>query len=244
MAPSVFWLAAMMSPLAATDAGAVIGYQDPRAPGSPDQTSPAPEASNGDISRKKAAVRPAIAKKKTDRSRTSKKRTDRDTGLIMDPGIVCKSIDGFEDYERLPGAAQTSDEKLLVYIRTYGFQVEKVDKSVEAHLTADGEVRKRGQKAILRQKKKMLDYRPRAAITPERVYLKASISLKGLAPGDYDLTIILHDEIAKDSSVSQVIKFKVIPPKDPRQQPEGRQPQELDSLYAPFLYGLDPDEEE
>jgi hypothetical protein len=162
----------------------------------------------------------------------------------MAPGIVCKSIDGYEDYERLPAAAQTSDEKLLVYIRTHGFQTEKVDKGVEGHLVADGEVRRRGQKAIIRQKKSMLDYRPRAPVTPERVYLKASISLKGLAPGDYDLTIILHDEIAKDTSVSQIIKFKVIPPKDPRKEAVARQPHELDSLYAPFVYGFDPDEDE
>src|SRR5262249_16560756 len=173
-----------------------------------------------------------------------KQKSDREPGLAMEPGIVCKSIDGFEDYQRLPDAAQTSDEKLLVYIRTHGFQTETVEKGVEGHLTADGEVRKRGQKAILRKKRNMLDYRPRAPLTPERVYLKASVSLKGLAPGDYDLTIILHDEIAKDTSVSQVIKFKIIPPKDPRKQPEGRQPHELDSLYAPFVYGFEPDEDE
>ena len=81
-------------------------------------------------------------------------------------------------------------------------------------------------------------------VNPERVYLKASISLKGLAPGDYDLTIILHDEVAKETSVSQVIKFKVIPPKDPRNEPEARQPHELDSLYAPFVCGFEPDDDD
>ena len=162
----------------------------------------------------------------------------------MGPGIVCKSIDGFEDYEPLPGAAQTSDEKLLVYLRADGFQTEKVDKGVEAHLTADGEVRKRGEKALLRQKKKMLDYKPKAATYPQLVYLKASISLKGLAPGEYDLTIILHDEIAKGAPASQVIRFKVIPPKDPRKEKEARPPSELDSLYAPFLDFTGEDEDD
>ena len=38
----------------------------------------------------------------------------------MTPGIVCRSIDGYEDYELLPEAAQTSEEKLLVYFRPSG----------------------------------------------------------------------------------------------------------------------------
>jgi hypothetical protein len=114
----------------------------------------------------------------------------------------------------LPGAAQTSDEKLLVYVRATGFKTEKVDGAYQAHLAPDFEVRKRGAKAVLLQKKKMFEYKPREAQLPYRIYLKNVISLKGLTPGDYDLTIILHDEIAKGSPATQVIKFKVIPPED------------------------------
>ena len=66
----------------------------------------------------------------------------------------------------------------------------------------------------------MLDYKPKVTSDPQLLYLRASVSLKGLAPGEYDLTIILHDEIAKGSSASQVIKFKVIPAKDPRRTGE------------------------
>jgi hypothetical protein len=242
------WLGAIAALATALGAGTGVQpiRQAPPSSSSPQESvaAPAPAAQNGAAARKKAVLRATTAKKKADRSRTSKKKPDRATGLSMGPGVVCKSIDGFEDYEPLPGAAQTSDEKLLVYIRADGFQTEKVDKGVEAHLTADGEVRKRGEKALLRQKKKMLDYKPKAASFPERVYLKASVSLKGLTPGEYDFTIILHDEIAKGSSASQVIKFKVIPPKDPRKEKDTRPPGELDSLYAPFLdfTGLDDDE--
>jgi hypothetical protein len=234
-------LAAAKSALARAD----LQEQD-RAPAkSSDQKPSAKQAQTGGAARKKAALRAATAKKKADRSRTSTKKPDRGTELAMEPGIVCKSIDGYQDYQRLPGAAQTSDEKLLVYIRADGFQIEKVDKGVEGHLTADGEVRKRGEKAVVRQKKKMLDYKPKATTYPQLVYLKAAISLKGLAPGDYDLTIILHDEIAKGSSASQVIKFKVIPPKDPRNEKEPRPPPgELDSLYAPFLDFPGPDDDD
>jgi hypothetical protein len=55
---------------------------------------------------------------------------------------------------------------------------------------------------------------------------------------------VLRDEIAKDSKASQVVKFKIIPPKDPRKQPEGQKPHELDSLYLPFISGFDPDQDE
>ena len=34
-------------------------------------------------------------------------------GLRMSRAVVCKSINGFEDYKPLAGAAQTSEEKLL-----------------------------------------------------------------------------------------------------------------------------------
>ena len=221
-----------------------LEQQEPAASKSSEESSSVQQAPNGSAARKKAAQKAAIAKKKAERSRTPRKKTERDNGLArdngltMEPGIVCKSIDGYEDYVQLPRRLLRRATKNFSCISvTVGFQTEKVDKAVEAHLTADGEVRRSGQtRQSCVHKKKMLEYQPRRA-APERVYLKSSISLKGLAAGDYDLTIILHDEIAKDSSVSQVIKFKVIPPKDPRKEPEGRQPHELDTLYLPFLQG-------
>ena len=133
----------------------------------------------------------------------------------MTPGIVCRSIDGYEDYEVLPKAAQTSDEKLLVYFRPLGFQSERIDGGYEAHLVPDFQIRKRGEKAILLQKQKMYAFKPRGDQPLRNLYMKNTISLKGLAPGDYDLTLILHDEIAKGTPATQVIKFRVIPPIDP-----------------------------
>ena len=75
----------------------------------------------------------------------------------------------------------------------------------------------------------MLEYKPRAELHPQFVYLKIAVSLKGLSPGDYELTIILHDEIAKGAAASQVIKFKVIPPLDPSKVKEPSPPSELDT---------------
>ena len=126
----------------------------------------------------------------------------RSASLRMSPGIVCRWINGYEDYEPLPGAAQTSDEKLLVYLRPLGYMTEMVDGKYQAHLSPDFEIRKRGEKKILLQKRRMYEYKPRTPQPPRLVYLKNVISVKGLAPGDYDLTIILHDEIADGSSGS------------------------------------------
>ncbi len=194
---------------------------------------------------KKAPAPGKSARNKAVKGSAAKKKAAKDTGLDMEPAIVCKAIDGYEDYEPLPGAAQTSEEKLLVYIRPTGFQSEKVEKGYQAHLTIDGEVRKRGEKGILRQKKKLLEYQPVYSTPVYFIYLKSSMSLKGLAPGDYDLTIILHDEIAKGATATQVVKFKIIPNLDPRKVREPPPPNELDALYLPFmnLEIPDPDDE-
>jgi hypothetical protein len=144
--------------------------------------------------------------------------TEPTTRLRMSPGIVCKSIDGYENYERLPGAAQTSDEKLLVYVRPLGFETELVDGEYQAHLVPDIQIRKRGEKAILRQKKKAFEYKPRSRERPRLIYLKNVISLKDLPPGEYDLNIILHDEVAKGPPATQVVRFRIIPAADPRKE--------------------------
>ena len=200
-----------------------------------DQDTEAKKTPEGATEGKKAAGRTKAAKKKADRGSSTKKAAPKATGLEMAPPIVCKSIDGYEDYEPLPGAAQTSDEKLLVYIRPTGYQTEKVEKGYQSHLTADGEVRKRGEKAILRQKKKLLEYKPIYETISRVIFLKQTVSLKGLAPGDYELTIILHDELAKGATATQVVKFKIIPALDPRKVKEPAEPHELDRLHAPFM---------
>jgi hypothetical protein len=139
--------------------------------------------------------------------------------LRMSKAVVCQSIDGYEDYETLPGAAMTSDEKLLVYYRPFGYKSARVGDAYQAHFTQDGQVRRRGQKAILWEKKKLLDYTtPRCPQPPLQTYLRNTISLKGLKPGDYEFTIILHDEVAKGATATQVVDFRVIPAADPRKE--------------------------
>ncbi len=130
----------------------------------------------------------------------------------MTKGVVCLSIDGYELYKKRPKATLTSEEKLLVYYRPLNFKIAFVDGKYQAHFTQDGQIRKRGEKAVLREKRKLLDSTAKEDYPPENLYLRNSVSLKGLKPGDYDFTIILHDELAKTPPVTQVVKFRIVPP--------------------------------
>jgi hypothetical protein len=168
---------------------------------------------------------------------SAEKPSARRSSFRMSPGVVCRSIDGYEDYEPLPGATQTSEEKLLVYLRPLGFQTELVDGSYQAHLVPDFQVRRSGDKTVLREKKKAFEYKPTSPQPPQLIYLKNQVSLKGLPPGDYNLTIILHDEIAKCPPATQVVKFRIVPAMDPNKvdkaSPPGAQPEETDKAREP-----------
>jgi hypothetical protein len=138
-------------------------------------------------------------------------------GLRMSRAVVCKSIDGYENYKPLPDAAQTSEEKLLIYYRPLRYRIDFVEGYYCAHLVQDNEIRKRGGKDIVRQKKKVVEYNPKSKVPLGPIYIRNTISLKELKPGDYDLTIILRDERDKGAQpTKQVVKFKITPPHDPR----------------------------
>jgi hypothetical protein len=143
--------------------------------------------------------------------------TPRPGGLRMSRAVVCRTINGYEDYEPLPDAAQTSEEKLLIYFRPLRYKIESADGYYRAHLVQDNEIRKQGAKEIVRQKRKVVEYEPKSKNPLGPLYIRNTISLKDLKPGDYDLTIILHDELEKDAPPTrQVVRFKVIPPHDGR----------------------------
>lgn len=151
-------------------------------------------------------------------------------GLRMSRAVVCKSIDGYENYKPLPGAAQTSEEKLLVYFRPLRYKIDYVDGFYRAHLVQDNEIRRRGRREIVRYKKKVVEYDPKSKEPLGPIYIRNTISLKGLEPGDYDLTIILRDELDKSAPPTrQLVKFKVIPPHDSRTRkaPEKKAPETI-----------------
>jgi hypothetical protein len=132
--------------------------------------------------------------------------------LQMTPAIACRSVTGFEDYEPLPEAALTSDEKLVIYYRPTGFETTREGRTYRAHLSQDGQIRRRDSKAVLFRKEKLLEFEPKADRPIENLYVQCIVSLKTLKPGEYSYDIILHDEIAKGPPARQTLKFKVVPP--------------------------------
>ena len=60
--------------------------------------------------------------------RAQRARATTTARLGMTPPIACREIEGYEEYEPLPDAALTSDEKLLVYFRPRHYKSTKVGK--------------------------------------------------------------------------------------------------------------------
>ena len=131
--------------------------------------------------------------------------------LAMSPAVVCAKITGYGDYVALEEVVLTRDDKLLIYYEPTGFATEKVGKEHRVHLIQDGRIRRRGEKKVLQSKDKLLDYKGKSSTPVRVVYLANTIALKDLPPGEYDLEIILRDEIAKGKPTSQIVKFRVKP---------------------------------
>jgi hypothetical protein len=142
---------------------------------------------------------------------------------ILDP-VVCTDIKGYEDYEELPNAELTSDEKLLVYYRPEGYRIVERDDKFVAHFTQVGQVRPLGQKKVLLRKSKLLDYEAKSDVPPELIYIRNTFSLKGLPPGEYEYDVILKDVNAEDSTVTESVKFRIVAAKLPEPEP-GTRPQ-------------------
>jgi hypothetical protein len=145
---------------------------------------------------------------KTHEANADESRAD---ALGMTPAIACRSIDGYDRYEVLPGAALTSDEKLLVYYQPLHYQVDETAGSYHLHLTQDGKIRRRGQKEVLLRKDNLLDYEVKGKMPPDYIYARNTVALKGLKPGEYEFEIILYDKLAKTPPATQLLKFRVIP---------------------------------
>lgn len=140
---------------------------------------------------------------------------DEDDGTFrLTTPVACKSIDGYEDYVPLDPPALTADEKLLVYVRPVHFKTAKAGGTYEAHFTEDARIRRRGAKAVLWSKSRLLDYRPHAPRPPRLIYLRNTIALKGLKPGDYDLDLIVRDEVGKSAPATATLPFTVIPARE------------------------------
>jgi hypothetical protein len=141
---------------------------------------------------------------------------DKRPTLDMSKAVACKRVDAYEKFVPLPNASLTSDEKLQVYYRPLDYKVEPVEKPkpgyrYRAKFSQDARIRKKGEKTVLMKKDKILEYDPAFDDPTERIYLINNVGLKGLPPGDYELDIVLRDELAKGSAATQTLAFTIIP---------------------------------
>lgn len=147
-----------------------------------------------------------------------------DSSLGMSTAVACRSIDGYEQYERLDAPALTSDEKLLVYYRPRHYKIVRRKQDYVVHFSQDGFIRRKGEKAVVRIKKRLLDLESVSRASPDFLYLRNTVSLKDLPPGDYEFDIVLRDENAPGSTAKQTLKFRIIPtkPVDEHAKPDSK----------------------
>jgi len=126
------------------------------------------------------------------------------------PPIACQEIRGYEDYEPMEEAVLTKDEKLLVYFRPRHYKTARVGNAYEARFTQEGRIRRRGEKAVLWSKKDLLGYTARSETPPRLIYLRNTVALKQLKPGDYDFDIILYDAVGRSAPAVRTLPFTVI----------------------------------
>jgi hypothetical protein len=150
--------------------------------------------------------------------------------LTMSRAVPCKKIDGFRKYQPLREVALTRDEKLLVYYEPRNFASEEVEGGYQAHLVQDGQIRRKDQKKVLRREEKAIDLKPKAAEgPPANLYIYTNVSLKGLEPGEYELDIILHDEVRKGTTATQTVPFRIVAAKDKKAEKDAEPADEDDS---------------
>jgi hypothetical protein len=142
-------------------------------------------------------------------------KPDRPT-LEMSKAVVCQKVVGYENYVELPDASLTTDDKLNVYFRPLNFRVDPVEKPkpgsrFKARFDEDYRIRRKGEKTVLMKKDGMGEYDPVFERRDQTLYIVNKIGLKGLEPGDYELDVVLHDVLAKDTSATQTVAFTIIP---------------------------------
>ncbi len=145
---------------------------------------------------------------------------DRDEGddgsFGFSAPVACKEVRGYEDYDTLPDAALTRDEKLIVYFIPRHFKSEPKGKKYRVHFTQDGRVRRRGQKAVIWSLPKALEYKDEFDGPPQSVFLTNKLALKALPPGDYDYEIILRDAVGHSTAATRTLPFTILPSPDPK----------------------------
>ena len=136
---------------------------------------------------------------------------DNDDGTFaISPPIICSHIAGYEDYDERPNTTLTKDEKLLLYFRPRHFKTEKVGKKYQAWFSEDLRIRRKGQKTPIYSKDKFAEYKQTDNDPPQFLFLRNTISLKPLKPGEYELDVILHDQVGKSAPAKRTFSFKIV----------------------------------
>ena len=136
---------------------------------------------------------------------------DDDGSFGFSAPIACKEVRGYEDYDKLPNAALTRDEKLIIYFLPRHFKSERKGKAYLVHFTQEGRIRRRGQKAVIYSLPKTLEYKSESKTPPQWIYLTNKLALKALPPGDYDYEIVLHDAVGRSAAAVRTLPFTILP---------------------------------
>lgn len=158
--------------------------------------------------------------------------------LEMSKAVVCKKVVGYEDFVELPDASLTSEDKLNVYFRPLNFRVDPVEKPkagsrFRARFSEDAKIRRKGEKTPVQKKEKLVEYEPVFDQREQLLYIVNNISLKGLPPGEYELDVVLHDMLEKDSSATQTVSFTIVPTPKVDPAPPEKKEGEPESPPAP-----------
>ena len=136
--------------------------------------------------------------------------------LDMAKAVVCQKVEGYERFTPLPDSSLTSEDKLQVYYRPLGFKVEAIEKPrpgfrYRAKFSQDGQIRRKGEKAVLMKKDRIVEYEPTFDSPTQLLYMNNKIGLKGLPPGEYEYDIILRDALDEGATARQSVAFKIVP---------------------------------
>ncbi len=128
--------------------------------------------------------------------------SDDSPKLTMSPAVVCLSVDGYRVFVKRPHPVLKKDEKLMLYFEPRGHTFTQKDGVYQLHLTEDVELRHRGSSEIVQRQDTLVEFDEIANRPPVQIYLMNQIELKKLTPGEYDLTIILHDELGDSAGLA------------------------------------------
>ena len=135
---------------------------------------------------------------------------EKKSTLQLSQPVACRKISGYEDYVVLEPVELTRDDKLLIYCKPTGHTYSESEGKYRAHLVEDLAIRRKGKQKPLWTRKKAIDFKAESDYPPLKLYLGTTVGLKGLDPGDYEVDLIVVDDLLDEPPVTATLEFKVI----------------------------------